>query len=186
MARRGFPALISVRLDSEGWTWGPEVGPAMVAAFEGVAGTLKALAIRHKIIGGGDGVLRQLGEAIGKLRLLEDLELDVGGQGLKYYHVAQGMGEGACPAIRSLSCAIESGAGWLACRPSIIQPSVQNLYVTFGGVPGPEPLALAGALALLDFRGSVVMKNVFQVGGGQRERVRELLKSRLSRLRVQL
>jgi hypothetical protein len=77
-----------------GCTWGAELGPAVVAALEGVAGTLRILVLPKADFSGAGGegeaedVLRQLGEATGKLRRLEELTLDV--KGLGYYRMAQG------------------------------------------------------------------------------------------------
>jgi hypothetical protein len=108
MARGGFPTLSSLSLDIPGWEWDEELGPAMVAAFEGVAGTLKDLTILQfdfdNVVDAdeADGVLQQLGEAIGKLRQLETLRLYISNQGTAYHHVAQGMAKGACPALHTL------------------------------------------------------------------------------------
>jgi hypothetical protein len=190
MARGGFPTLASLSMESHKWRWGAELGPAMVAAFEGVAGTLKALTLKQSDLNGAvDGaeasdVLRQLGEAIGKLHRLETLELDIGGHGLQYRRIAQGMGEGSCPALRSVATTIEKEAAWLACRPSILLPSVQALRVTFDSEAGAEPVALACALISLGYRGGVVMKNVAGEEG-QRDEVRQLLKARLLSVRFE-
>jgi hypothetical protein len=180
MARGGFPILSSLSLDKSGWVWDEGLGPATMAAFEGVAGTLKDLTISHGAVAGAvdvgeaGGVLQQVGEAIGKLHRLETLHLDIGGEGFMYHHIAQGMAKGACPALRSLTLFIEHEAVWLACRPSIILPSVQALHVTFGGQASIEPLALACALKGLEYRNFVVMTGVAREGG-QRDQIRELV-----------
>jgi hypothetical protein len=102
MARGGLPNLTSFTLESEGWVWDADLGPVMVAAFEGVAGTLTTLTLKQcdfeKRVGGrgADGVLQRLGEAIGKLHRLETLTLDIFKQGLAYHRVAQG-GRGIVP-----------------------------------------------------------------------------------------
>jgi hypothetical protein len=184
MARGGFPTLSTLSLyGCKGWTWGVDFGPIVVAAFEGVAGTLKTLSIPDMDLAAGgeaEGVLVQLGEAIGKLRRLEQLTLKVGGQGLSYYQVAQGIAKGACPALRSLTCSIDSGAAWLACRPSIILPSVQRLSVSFkcsnAGAGSAEPLALASALVGLGYRGTVFMSDVPHEGP-QCGQIRKLLRA---------
>jgi hypothetical protein len=105
VARGGLPSLESLRLESKGWGWDTELGPAMVAAFEGVAGTLKELTLSQSefdgAVGGREaegvrqGVLWNLGEAIGKLCRLETLDLNLTRQGSAYYWIALGMGEGA-------------------------------------------------------------------------------------------
>jgi hypothetical protein len=178
VARGGLPALSCLQLRTRGWRWDAELGPALVAAFEGVAGTLKELVLGHVFGADAEGVLSPLGQAIGRLHRLETLELEVGRHGTAYHHVARGTGgEGACPALRSLTIAIEREASWLACRPSIIRPSVQALRVTFRGQEGAKPLALACALTTVDYRGSVVMAGVPRVGR-QREEIRAILHPR--------
>jgi hypothetical protein len=90
MARGDLPLLSRLDLDCDGWRWGPDVGPAMVAAFGGVAGTLKKLWFNQtdfcvSVDGvGADSAVRQLGEAIGKLHWLENLFLNVGKPGSQY------------------------------------------------------------------------------------------------------
>jgi hypothetical protein len=191
MARGGVPALSSLQLEGYMWEWGSELGHVMVAAFEGVAPTLKDLTLHYPLRDEGfdaaqeDGVLLQIGEAIGRLRLLETLDLKVGGQGHAYHLIGRGMGaaQGSCPLLRSLTCSIEEGAAWLACRPSIIVPSVQKLVVSFVSedTKSAEPLALAGALTSLDFGGSVGLSGVPRKGA-QRKRICELLEPRVAKV----
>jgi hypothetical protein len=182
MARGDLPSLSWLSLSCEGWRWGADVGPAMAAAFEGVAGTLTDLSFQQADFCGAvdgvdeDGALRQLGEAIGKLRRLETVNLHVGKQGRQYHQIAQAMAEGACPALRSLECGIDSGAAWMSYQPGIVRPSLQHLDVTFGTAAGFwEPRDLAGALTSVGFQGSVVIH--LPKKGGQWDEVRELLKS---------
>jgi hypothetical protein len=169
MARGGFANLTVLWLDLGGWRWGVGSGPALVEAFEGVSGTLKKLVLHQVEFEGAvdgvdaDGALRQLGEAIGRLHRLEELFLNVGQKGLIYHQLAQGLAEGSCPALRSLTCIAHSGHSWLGCRPSIILPSVQDLTIRFKrGSKGTEPLAVAFALTSLGYRGSVVMQDAAQ------------------------
>jgi hypothetical protein len=186
MARGGLPALSSLTLESERWRWDMELGPAMVAAFEGVAGTLQELTLCQWDFDGAvdgreaEGVMRQLGEAIGKLRRLETLDLSLGHNGVAYHWIAQGMGEGACPALRSLTLVISGGAAWLACRPSIILPSLQDLDVQLmvRNQEGAEPLALACALTTLGYRGPVTIMGVPREGR-QHEQIRGILQSQV-------
>jgi hypothetical protein len=189
MAGGCFPTLGSLKLSCDGWRWGPESAPAVMAAFEGVAGTLKDLTLIQgdfeTAVEGGetDGVVRQLGEAIGKLRRLETLELSTFRQGRQLHRMAQGIAKGACPALHTLTCEISSGAAWLAVRPSLVLPSVQALRVTFGrGAGDDEPLALAHALTVLDYRGAASITNSLR-GGGQGDHLRAVLKPRLSALK---
>jgi hypothetical protein len=184
MARGGLPILSCLQLKPGGWAWDAELGPALVAAFKGVAGTLKELVLHHFYTADAEGGgLSQLGRAIGRLRRLESLELNLGKHGVAYHHVARGMGEGSCPALRSLTIAIEREASWLACRPSIIRPSVHALRVKFRNSDGrnqdgAEPLAVACALTTLGYRGSVVMAAVGGEVVRHREEVREILRPR--------
>jgi hypothetical protein len=67
---------------------------------------------------------------------------------------------------------------WLACRPTIILPSVRALRVTFEDVTEPEPLALALALTTLGFRGSVIMEDVPREGR-QRDQICAILQPRV-------
>jgi hypothetical protein len=180
-----FPSLSSLKLDSNGWAWGVGVGPAMVRAFDGIAPTLKTLTLRLQEVGAegegegeAAGVLQRLGEAIGRLHRLETLRLKITAQGTAYHRLAQGLAEGSCPSLRSLTIAIGQDAAWLACRPSIIRPRVQHFCAIFGDLPGSEPFALVGALTVLDYRGEVVMVNVPH--GGVRDHVIEILKPRLA------
>jgi hypothetical protein len=184
MARGGLPILEFLCLDGEGWRWDAELGPAMVAAFEGVADTLKELALvrrdfRRRAENGAEVQREQLqfGEAIGKLRRLETLKLGIYGQGGAYHQLAKGMGKESCPALRSVACFVEEGAVWMACRPSIIRPSVQHLKVCFplyDNYRDEEPLALACALTSLGYRGTVVMKDVL-LDAGQDDLIRSIL-----------
>jgi hypothetical protein len=184
VARGGFPVLEHLRLPGEKWTWGAESGPAVVAAFEGVAATLKTLELSKVDFSGagdgglGGGVSVQLGEAVGKLRRLETLELNFKEQGLRYYQVAQGTAKGACPALRSLTCSTVSGAALLACRPSTTLPSVQKLTVSLYGskAESADPLALATGLKGLGYRGSLTVRGVPREGP-QRDQTQELLRA---------
>jgi hypothetical protein len=189
MAQGGFPNLSSLDMGSRDWRWEAELGPAMVTAFEGVAGTLKELSLRHGAVGTPEdgaeayGVLQPLGEAIGKLRRLETLYLDSGGPGLAFHRIAQGIPEGSCPALRSLTLSIDHGGAWLACEPGIILPSVQQLgFWLDGDYDRAEPLTLALALKNLRYRGSVLMRHV-DSEGGQRDQIRAILKPFVSGLR---
>jgi hypothetical protein len=193
MARGGFPTLTSLTLNTNQWHWGAELGPALLAAFEGVAGTLKTLTLTDRsfdknsydesdeggVLPGADAVLMPLGEAIGRLQKLETLELDLGGYGLAYHWIAWGMakGEGACPALRSLTCAVERDAVWLGRRPSIILPSVRALRVNFFCSRGAEPLSLACGLNILGYEGAVIFEDASDEGG-QWSQIRELLQPR--------
>jgi hypothetical protein len=176
MSRGGFPSLTSLDMGSQDWNG----GPAMVAAFKGVAGTLKTLKLTcDKEIDMGKSMLRQLGEAIGKLRRLETLHLEVGVQGVEFHQIAQGMAVGACPALRSLTFSLRRGGTWLASEPSIILPSVQRLRVyLFADHDGVEAHALACALKIVGYRGHVIMHHVpIEEGGaaGARAEIRRLL-----------
>jgi hypothetical protein len=177
MARGGLPSLSSLSLDS--YQWGRWKGKAMVPAFEAVAGTLKELRLtrwsfKHATEeDDSDEMLRQLGEAIGRLRRLETLELDIRGCGHPYHLIGQGMAEGSNPALRSLTFSLDGGAAWLACRPSIILPSVQTVHVSTDGI-GSERLALALALLSLGYRGILVMKDPY-IKGGMQDHMRAIL-----------
>jgi hypothetical protein len=181
MAQGGFPTLSSFSLDTFRCRWGAELGPAVVAAFEGVAATLKTLKLGPRLIAAAMGeheaygVALQVGEAIGKLRRLETLDLDIGGRSYWYHRVAEGMAKGACPALRSLSLKIEREAVWLAYRPTIILPSVRALRVTFGRRPETEPMGVACVLTALEYRGFVMIVNQ-----GDKDQIRVILQPRVN------
>jgi hypothetical protein len=80
-----------------------------------------------------------------------------------------------------LTTATESGAAWLACRPSTILPSVQGLTVKFpresdAEAGSAEALALASALKGQGYCGYVEVVGV-PPGGPQRDQIRELLQA---------
>jgi hypothetical protein len=194
MARGGFPVLQSLLLQfGNSSLEGAELGPALVAAFAGVAGTLKALMLRRVFAGGGvplprlgdqTAVVTRLGEAIGKLRRLETLKLLLGVGGVGYHRIAQGLGEGPCPALRSLTLLVVDGAAWMGFQPSLILPSVQHLTFLFAmprerAVIWAEPLFVAHALTSLEYRGSVVMPRA-AMHQEQRDQIRAILQPRAS------
>jgi hypothetical protein len=196
MARGGFPSLSSLSLEGGRYKLDGECGPAMAAAFEGVADTLKKLVFYQDLYYDqvpeyvdpvrADATLVRIGEALGKLRRLETLDLNIGRTGLACYRLAQGMGEGACPALRSLTCYVDQGAAWLAARPSVILPSVQDLCVELSGddddAEHAEMLAMACALTSLGYRGSLVLRCAY--GPEQQEQMLELLEPLLSDVTV--
>jgi hypothetical protein len=126
MARGGFPTLKSLDMEFGRWRWGPELGPTMMAAFEGVADTLKELTLVNwgfeKAVDGAEAnvVLQNLGEGITKLCRLETLQLYFRGQAVTYHRIAQGMAKGACPALDTLCPFPSSRAprGWDVCPAS--------------------------------------------------------------------
>jgi hypothetical protein len=104
MASGGLPALaeLSVRLEGR-WGEVEEVMTRVVPAFEAVAGTLTHLCLEKSDIeewlDAGVDVGYELGVAVGKLRRLKDLALDLSQDGRVYRAVAQGLatGEGGLP-----------------------------------------------------------------------------------------
>jgi hypothetical protein len=95
-------AELKVMLQTHGWGPG-EVRTEVVPAFEAVGGTLTHLHV-NKIFRGGCmneevDVGYEWGVAVGKLRRLKDLTLDLFGDGRAYHAMAQGMAAsvGGCP-----------------------------------------------------------------------------------------
>jgi hypothetical protein len=181
MARNGLPVLACLRFDCRGgWKWGMEEGGAelgsqLVAAFEGVAGTLKSLTLRTPKDASAVQ-LRGLGRALGKLHHLEDLDLDVAESGQGYHWLAEGMAIGACPRLVSLTYRLDRDAEWVSARPSIVLPSVRRLTVDVGPKEG---LALACGLLALGYSGGVCMPQL-ATPTVERGFVLKLLRPRLS------
>jgi hypothetical protein len=97
MASGGLPALAKLSVSLEGRAWGDmeAVRTRVVPAFEAVAGTLSQLHLRHDAHSGPGGkeveVGYELGVAVGKLRRLKDLRLDLSRDGRAYHAFAQGL-----------------------------------------------------------------------------------------------
>jgi hypothetical protein len=104
MASGGLPALakLSVRLEGR-WGGIEEVRTRVAPALEAVAGTLTHLHlgkwVRDAWLGGKLETAFKVGMAVGKLRRLKDLALDLFRDGRAYHAVAQGLtvGGGARP-----------------------------------------------------------------------------------------
>jgi hypothetical protein len=141
MANGRLPALaaLHIRLDSEylarslleeGARGG---GGRLGRAFEAVAGTLRRLTI---MFSRGDplpdAASYELGAAIGKLRRLRYLELDMFPDARGYRAVAGALvASGGCPELFKLHLmGMKKNLLWLAREPSLILPSVRNLRIT--------------------------------------------------------
>jgi hypothetical protein len=155
MASGGLPALAKLRVWIEGrWGGGGEVRSRVAPAFEAVAGTLTHLYFEtYQYSAVGDwlsdevDVGYELGVAMGKLRRLKDLALNLSQDGRVYQAIAQGLtasGENlALPLlwrVRLLSN-VRLNADLLA---SLVLPSVR-VFMSFHG---HTPAALLTACAL--------------------------------------
>jgi hypothetical protein len=136
-----LPALTSfyTRVFSEsvlrrGGGWRERVRP-VADAFEAVAATLTRLTLA----GGCDTSVsdlsstscHDLGAAIGKLRRLRYLELDLFSNAQEYAAVGRGLAaSGGCPELFELEvCGLEKNVNSLLLEPSLIVPSVRNLRI---------------------------------------------------------
>jgi hypothetical protein len=136
MASGGLPALAKLSVGLGGrWGGVEEVRTRVAPAFEAVAGTLTHLYLDKshgcKFQGDEVGVAYELGAAMGKLRRLKDLGLDLSSDGRVYHSFAQGLTsseEGHPPVWRLVvhSSVIPHDADLLA---SLVLPSVR----VFGG-----------------------------------------------------
>jgi hypothetical protein len=98
MASGGLPALatLKVRLQGQAWEKAEEVRSRVAPAFEAVAGTLTHLDLAMGVRQPGPPLHEvrvgyEVGVAVGKLRRLKDLALDLFDDGRVYHAVAQGL-----------------------------------------------------------------------------------------------
>jgi hypothetical protein len=93
MASGGLPALAKLSVTLEGrWGGTEEVRTRVAPALEAVAGTLTHLYLVHGwLIHGEVGMGYELGVALGKLRRLKDLALNLSADGRIYHAVVQGL-----------------------------------------------------------------------------------------------
>jgi hypothetical protein len=154
MANGRLPALATLRIGT-GRKFlfpGHEAGGTaegagrLVRASEAVAGTLRRLDLsgHGHGLGGEDlppGACYELGAAIGKLRRLRSLDLELFSDGRAYHAVGRGMAaSGGCPELVGLHLkGLSSHIDWLTCEPSLIVPSVRRLWID-GRCTGEEAL----------------------------------------------
>jgi hypothetical protein len=183
MGRGGLPALVELKLafvhgggqqgqeaEAEG---GAVVGEHLIPAFEAVAGTLRRLGLHFATRAlPPRSAYVTLGAAIGRLRRLRHLALDVSRDGRDYAAIGRGMatavtgvtggGKGAecrspCPELWHLELArdglglfpISHHVEYVACEPSLIVPCVRVLETYVKG--GDDALVLCGGLLRLGF-----------------------------------
>jgi hypothetical protein len=149
MASGRLPALATFKIDSDGeLSWLPvdewEGGEGRLArafrkrlarAFEAVGGSLKRLTFLQRRPSRGHrmptGAWYELGTAIGKLRNLRYLHVDLFTDGRDLRDVGQGMAaSGGCPQLSEILLHhIESNLDCVAYKPSLIVPSVRDLSI---------------------------------------------------------
>jgi hypothetical protein len=144
MAKGRLPALASFSADFypesvRGWGDGygaRKVGRRLRRAFEAVAGTLRRLTLRA---GSGyqedelpAGAAYELGAAIGKLRRLRYLDLNLFRHGRQYSALGRGMAaSGGCPELFEVVVGgVTEAVDWLTFEPSMIGPSVRGLRIS--------------------------------------------------------
>jgi hypothetical protein len=127
------------------------VGQKLTLAFEAVASTLRRLSLN----GGGvswyegealsEATRHTLGEAVGKLRRLTYLKLDLFSDNRDYTALARGMAaSGGCPELLEMEVHGFRSDSFIH-QPSVIVPSVRDLYIA-GRCTEDEALLLCCAL----------------------------------------
>jgi hypothetical protein len=132
MASGGLPALATLKVVLKGRRLGgpKKLKNRIAQALEAVAGTLTHLNLRKSpgLQSGDVDIGHELGVAVGKLRQLTDLTLDLSEDGRVYHAVAQGLaasvGDRPLPLLRRV--VVHSEVGLYADRlASLVLPSVQ-------------------------------------------------------------
>jgi hypothetical protein len=170
MANGRLPALASIVIGNVGKfrsschePGGASEGAGRLArAFEAVAGTLNRLILSGQIIPGGRGddlpagACYELGAAIGKLRRLRYLKLDLFTDGRAYYAVGRGLAasEGS-PKLATLKLLqLQINLDWVTYEPSLIVPSVRDLVI-HGRCTEEEALLLCCGLVQAGYRSRI-------------------------------
>jgi hypothetical protein len=173
MASGGLPALAKLRVRLEG-RWGglEEVRTRVVPAFEAVAGTLRRLQLENEAEGKSllseEGLLYEWGLAVGKLRRLNNLSLDLG-DGWAYLAVAQGLavsgGDRPLPLLWRVEVAsyLDANADLLA---SLLLPSVWVFVSSYLG-DGRATLLVACALRQAGFKHTWITNYWLQAQGAR-------------------
>jgi hypothetical protein len=164
LAAGRLPALATLCIDTSRrflWEEGArleEEDDRLERAFEAVAGTLEWLEIEdfgafHPVV---NGAAYKLGAAIGKLRRLKVLHLDLqgDGDGRTYHAVGRGIAaSGGCPELRYLRTAhVIRNMDWLIREPSLIVPSVRDLCLEDGRCTEDEALLLCCGLVQMGYK----------------------------------
>jgi hypothetical protein len=161
LAVNAFYALSLTGLEGERASEG---GGRLANAFEGVAGTLRRLSLFSA-----DGLkydnkpagCYELGVAIGKLRHLRDLYLELLREGPECHAVGRGMAaSGGCPELFRVQVDGFCATHWLTYEPSLIVPSVRDLSV-YGisdiGIDEDDLLLLCCGLVQMGYKDFVRM-----------------------------
>jgi hypothetical protein len=151
-----LPALTALHLCGKGGVVWPhdEDGPLLSRAFEGVAGTLRRLTIRSDFsFLGFDAVCQELGVAIGKLRRLSYLSLQVSNDGRSYQAMGRSLAaSGGCPPLFDLHLgSVHRNTELLTQEPSLIVPSVRDLAIS-GLVTEEDVLSMCCALVRMGYK----------------------------------
>jgi hypothetical protein len=146
---RGF----SVGGPGEGGGASAESG-RLARAFEAVGSTIMSLRLYDMGVNGLPLVARyELGAAIGKLRRLRHLELELFTYGWDYMAVGQGMAaSGGCPELFKVEIhGVQQTVDWLTHAPSLIVPSVRDLHIS-GTSTEDEALLLCCGLVQMGYK----------------------------------
>jgi hypothetical protein len=132
MADGRLPALASLSTHLHTLPLSEEGGGRLARAFEAVGGTLRRLVLRQAGCPQGwdlpAGACYELGAAIGKLRRLRYLHLELFEDGRNHHAVGRGMAaSGGCPELFEVSVSgLKRNLEWVTYEPSLIVPSVRD------------------------------------------------------------
>jgi hypothetical protein len=141
-----LPALADLHLEGrKELSWERDGGCRLARALEGMAGTLRQLTLKDASLlkAPPSAACHELGLAVGKLRRLTFLSLQVSEDGRSYEAMGRGLAaSGGCPLLSELRVnEIKRNLGCLAFEPSLIVPTVRNLHIS-AGIRGKEEEAL--------------------------------------------
>jgi hypothetical protein len=162
MATGRLPALASLKISHPtGMLWG-QGGGRLARALEAVGGTLRKLSLSGAgPLGDGlpSGNRYELGAAIGKLRRLRFLKLQLFSDGRDYHAVGEGLAaSGGCPELVKVKVHdLSNNVDWLTYEPSLILPSVRKLWFD-GFCTEEEALLLCCGLVQMGYKHSLTME----------------------------
>jgi hypothetical protein len=168
-----MPALVDLHLESpQGVPWEGEGGHRLIVrALEGVAGSLRRLELvsteRPASPAPPAVACHELGVAIGKMRRLSYLSLDIFDDGRAYHAVERGLAaSGGCPPLFELRLlGVQQNVDMVTHEPSLIVPSVRRLRIQEIGKDAEATLLLCCGLTRMGYKHRVETKLPVRPGG---------------------